>query len=216
MKSTNTLAAAALSLLLIPSVRTVRASDKYTAPPNCSDPKDPEPVEPVKSENPACEDPHDEGHWQGWGTSDFEKCNQDRKDDEEKRADYNREWKVWRVRQDLRDRCEAKQKEQDEAARFAALPGCSSSKDYTGKSYDIVWGWDMAVVVSVTDGGADPMHPKAICRLSEKQETRIRASWQSECRRKPAHVFHNESVGLGCWKIVDECGDRHGTVCSKY
>lgn len=184
-------------------------SSKHIAPPNC--PNDPEPVPPARSENSACEVPYGD-----WATRHVIECGEARKVDQEKLADYYNELEQWNRREDARDRCRGQTEEQREKARFAALPLCPDAKNYIGKAYDMVAGWDMAVIARVAGNGADSMNPKLICRLTKAQENRIRAVWVAECEHEPDRVLHTESIGLGCWKIVDQCGEKRGTVCAEY
>jgi hypothetical protein len=208
-----------MALLLVLTLRAyaLEPSGKYVAPPTCSDPDDPKPVKPaLKSRDPRCEhmyEPSTRAELQREGN--LEKCDTYTKADMETLDAYERRLVEWGEREAVRERCAQQQEEQREAAAFAHLPRCPEGNDYLGKSYDIVWDDDSAVIVRVAGNGADPMHPKPICRLTKAQEKRVRAVWLAECEREPDRVLHTESIGLGCWKIVDQCGEKRGTVCSE-
>jgi hypothetical protein len=136
---------------------------------------------------------------------------EDRKADEEKQAEYSKEWDQWKRRQDAKKIC------------AKGLPQCPNHYLQIGDNFklglEVVWAADRDVGVVVNE--EDEYHPKPICYFTKAQEAaenrrdeRIHGSWLAECRRKPHHVFHTEPIGLGCSKIVDECGDKSGTLCS--
>ncbi|MGB9381018.1 hypothetical protein [Candidatus Binatus sp.] len=206
-------AATALVLLLVPSAYALEPSDKYVAPPNCSDPNDPKPMQPVVSEHPACTAyfPTRDNVRAAFA---WRECDDERKADQEKQLDYSDKLAQWNDREEVRHRCNEQREDQLDKAKYAALPWCSGGKDYSGKAYDMVPGWDTQVIARVAGNGADPMNPKLICRLTKAQEKRLVDVFHAECERKPHHELTVRPTALGCSEIVNECGDRVGSVCS--
>jgi len=191
---------AAIALLLALTLRAyaLEPSAEYVAPPNCSDPNDPKPVEPP--ETLTCPNPNEKPYecGSGWCCQNPPGVAEMRMPGAGKQAEYSKKLEQWNSREEVRDRCRTDCWTPKGVNRGAmtctskGLPQCS--KQYL----DDIWGAggnapiavpaadrdvDVVVQTSYQYGTGDLISSKRICYVTKAQQAAGRRQQEAEYRR---------------------------------